>query len=707
MGVDLYAHNRQAYSAVCQMLATSDRAAVIHPTGTGKSFISFKLIEDHPDAFFLWLSPSEYIFRSQLDSLRQCAPEKLLENVNCLTYARLMQMSDAGIDNLEADYIILDEFHRCGAGQWGNGVSRLLIRKKKAKVLGLTATNIRYLDNRRDMAEELFQNHIASSMTLGEAIVRGILPPPKYVTTVFKWQQELDSYQHRVDAVRSAGVRTQTQAYLNTLRHALEKAEGLPQLFARHMKDRVGKYIVFCASVAQMNEIIAHILEWFGPIDQEPHYYRAFSDNPESSQAFSDFNTDSSDHLKLLFCIDMLNEGIHVRNISGVILFRPTISPIIYKQQIGRALTSGVSATPLIIDVASNYANLCSVDAIQAEMEEAAAHYRNIGHPEEIMTERFQVTEQIKDCRALFERLERGLNSGWDICYAAAKKYYETHGHLMVPDSYATSEGIQLGSWLGTQRRIYNGKAIGHLSADRIKKLNEIEMRWENRDDYIWERNLNLARDYVQAHGDLLVNHLYETEDGIRFGQWIHNTRQNYRSGKLSQEKIRQLEEIGMEWNVADARWQKYYSAAEAYYEMHGHLNVPYAYKTEDGIALGLWIRRIRLIQSGRKNGTPLTADQIQKLEQIGMVWTDRNKSRWMEYYESVKNYYEEHGNLNIPRTYRTPDGLALNTWLYQQRRYRKKQEAAGQKMPEERVVLLDQIGMVWESKRGVGEVWQ
>ena len=76
---------------------------------------------------------------------------------------------------------------------------------------GLTATNVRYLDNNRDMAEELFDGRIASEMTLGEAIVRGILPAPKYVTTVFRYQNELAKYQARVNSMHSPGCRTPTR----------------------------------------------------------------------------------------------------------------------------------------------------------------------------------------------------------------------------------------------------------------------------------------------------------------------------------------------------------------------------------------------------------------------------------------------------------------------------------------------------------------
>ncbi len=63
----------------------------------------------------------------------------------------------------------------CGAAEWGKGVNRLLLAYEDAKVLGFSATSVRYLDSQRDMAQELFDGHTASEMTLGEAIVKKIL----------------------------------------------------------------------------------------------------------------------------------------------------------------------------------------------------------------------------------------------------------------------------------------------------------------------------------------------------------------------------------------------------------------------------------------------------------------------------------------------------------------------------------------------------
>lgn len=51
--IDLFEHNKTAYKAAAVMLSETGKAAVIHPTGTGKSFIGFKLCEDNQDKIIL------------------------------------------------------------------------------------------------------------------------------------------------------------------------------------------------------------------------------------------------------------------------------------------------------------------------------------------------------------------------------------------------------------------------------------------------------------------------------------------------------------------------------------------------------------------------------------------------------------------------------------------------------------------------------
>ena len=620
MSVELYAHNRTAYAAVRRLLGQKGRAAVIHPTGTGKSFIAFRLVEDEPYARFLWLSPSEHIFKTQIENLRRSEPAFPGDAIRFYTYARLMLMDEKEMEQLQPDYIILDEFHRCGAQIWGAGVDRLLAACPAAKVLGLSATSVRYLDNQRDMAEELFGGDVASEMSLGEAIVRGILPAPKYVTTVFKYQQDLEMWQQRIDRAKSRGVRDNAQKYLDALRRALEQADGLDVIFQKHMTDRNGKYIVFCAS---------HVPEWFGGVDARPHCYTVYSDDPGTSKAFASFKADESEHLKLLFCVDMLNEGVHVPGVSGVILFRPTVSPTIYKQQIGRALTAGDTATPLILDVVNNVENLLSISALQEEMATAIQRMYLSGEGGQIVTERFEVIEQIRDCRELFRALHNSLTGTWEQYYQAASAFYAEHGHLRVPKKYV-SNGLCLGSWITTQRLVRSGRQAGRLTPEQIAKLDSVGMVWENRLEAAWERNFRYAEAYYREHGDLLVPVKYETEDGFKLGKWISNLRDQYQNGEkrtvLTPVRIQRLNEIGMQWDVHSVRWEQNYLEALRYYREHGDLLVPAEYKTDTGFNLGAWIRNLRQTRQGRSRQRPLTAEQIARLDTIGMRWTYRDR---------------------------------------------------------------------------------
>lgn len=708
MALQLYEHNTKAYNAVVEMLLRYGKAAVIHPTGTGKSYIAFKLIEDNPDATVLWLSPSEYIFKTQIESLKKQEQNFSLAHVHFYTYAKLMFCTPeqlAEIASLRPAYIILDEFHRAGAEHWGKSVQQLLELCPQIKLLGLTATKVRYLDNNRDMAEELFDNHIASEMTLGEAIVRGILPAPKYVTTVFRCQQELQKYQAQVESLHSPAIRQINQSYLDALRRALEQADGLETVFQYHITERNGKYIVFCSSKEHMDEMLRHVPEWFGGIGTKIKTYSTYSSDPEASKEFAAFKADQGDHLKLLFCIDMLNEGVHVEGVSGVILFRPTVSPIVYKQQIGRALTAGTTAAPLILDVVNNFEGLSSISGLQEEVDSAVHRLYQNGEGDRIVTDRFEVIEQVKDCRLLFEQLENSLSSTWDHYFAQAQIYYLEHGDLHVPLRYKTPGGLSLGDWIQTQRRLRKGKRpFGVLTQQQIDRLDSIGMVWETRSETAWMRGLEAAEKYHQKYGDLNVSSRYKTEDGFSLGNWIKNIRARFQAGGLNADQIDALNSLGMVWNSVDAKWERCYAEAAEYYEQHGGLNCPQSYVQPNGIKLGAWLENQR---TAYQEGT-LPPDRIKRLEQIGMEWNGYNDRQWRAAYQEAQRYYRQHGNLDVPYNYTCANGLELGHWIVRQRmtykgNFSDKNKVNRKRLSPQRKTLLDAIGMDWREQ----DPWQ
>ena len=756
MAVSLFPHNRTAYENVCAMLDRTGKAAVIHPTGTGKSFIGFRYAADHPQKKILWLAPSEYIFRTQMENWLSAGGEEL-KNLTFLTYAKLSIMTKEEIEALagktagtvpqdtgtvtsvredrvtvpcvlknptepslclprvtvpnnssfniyHSTLIVADEFHRAGALHWGMGLQRLLSACPAATILGLTATNIRYLDGQRDMAEELFDGHIASEMSLGEAIVRGILPAPKYVLSIFKYKDDLAKYELRARRTKNRATRDAAEEILEKLRRALDLAEGLEDIFDRHMTDRAGKYLVFCANAEHMRDMISRVPDWFYKVDAHPHVYSAYSEDPETDRAFADFKADASDHLKLLFCIDMLNEGIHVPDVSGVILLRPTVSPIVYKQQIGRALSASHSSSPsivlrgsppIIFDIVMNIENLYSISSVQEEIEAAVTYYRSLGLTDQIVTDSFEVIDEVHDCLELFDRLNDTLTASWDIMFEVAKAYRDEFGDLEVPVRYVTQEGYSLGQWIDTQRKIRKGTVKGALTSAQIRKLDTLGMRWESITDLSWERYYAAAKKYREEHGDLRVPWRYVTEDGIALGNWIANMRMNRRNGirnaYLTEERIKALDALGMQWDVLDYLFERNYAAAVEYHRRHGNLDVPAAYVDPNGVKLGAWLRRLCRIRAGKSQRGRLTEDQIGRLDALGMIWGNRNDLLWEKGYEHAAEYVRENRRFPGSTSYVCADGYKLGGWVADQReKYR-----AG-KMKPERKQRLDTLGMVW-----------
>ena len=678
--VTLYKHNQAAYEAASEMMLETGRAAVIHPTGTGKSFIGFKLCEDNPDKTVLWLSPSEYIFQTQIENLKATGAE-VPGNIVYLTYAKLMNMDEESIQAINPSLEVWDEFHRAGAAQWQTGIARLLRLFPYVPVLGLSATAVRYLDNQRDMSEELFGGNIASEMTLGEAISRGILNPPRYVMAVYSYKKDLERYQKRILSIRNKRQRDSANRILEALRRTLEKADGLDVIFRKYMPAPHGKYIVFCSNKEHMDEMMGH-LEWFRSVDECPRVYSVYSQDPAASESFDAFKADKvDDHLRLLYCIDALNEGIHVDGVDGVILLRPTVSPTVYKQQIGRALSASGSGEPVIFDIVNNIAGLYSISAIQDEMREFQQFYQLLGEPGILVNERFQLIEALEDCRELFRELEDTLTASWEFMYEEAKAYYEENGDLLPAADYVTPDRTKLGIWIVTQRTNYrNGAGI---SPEQIEKLNQIGMSWQTQHERQWEEKYRQAKEYWDAHGDLFPTRRMDA--GLAY--WIIRQRQKQRDGLLTDEQFDRLSALGMVWEF-EAVWEQKFEVAKAYLKEHGDLDIPATYETKDGVRLGSWYRSVR---NQYHSGT-LKEERKRRLEEIGIQWESVLARNWQQYYELAKQYYRDHGNLNINAHYETEGGVRLGTWISQQRYNRKR----GKYISEEQIRLLDEIGMSW-----------
>lgn len=280
-------------------------------------------------------------------------------------------------------------------------------------------------------------------------------------------------------------------------------------------------------------------------------------------------------------------------------------------------------------------------------------------------------------------------STNWDTAYAIAEQYYKDNGDLLVPKGYMVGD-FDLNAWIIERRRKYNKN---ELSAEKVELLNAIGMVWNIR-DHKWLEFYKLAKEYYKIHGNLHVSNACKFKKRS-LGGWIITQRDNYEAGKLSEEKIKLLNEIEMVWDKDkifpsrnELNWEKNYKLAKEYYETHGDLLVHRKYVVA-GVKLGVWIGSLRT------NKDTLTQEQIDRLDAIGMQWTllDKKKKTWEESYEIAKRYHEEHGNLIVEADVLYED-YNLYVWIQKQ-----KYNYAQGKLAKRKIQLLDEIDMVWNAK--------
>ncbi len=108
----------------------------------------------------------------------------------------------------------------------------------------------------------------------------------------------------------------------------------------------------------------------------------------------------------------------------------------------------------------NNIENLYSIGAVEQEMRDAMLLLRDRGEGAEVVVDRFDVIDELRDCRELFSKLEETLTTSWELMFSYASQYYREHGDLKIPSQYK-ADGIWIAKWLNEQRQIYIGNRPG------------------------------------------------------------------------------------------------------------------------------------------------------------------------------------------------------------------------------------------------------
>lgn len=687
MSMTLNPVNEAAFQKAVQSLETLNRAAVFHPTGTGKSCIAWKVVEAHPQTTFFWLVAGAQRLALRQAELARYNGGTLPGNVrfcDCEKLAAATPEQWVRLGEQKPGCIVLDCYHELSAVCWAQSVQKLLRMCPQAKVLGLGVPNGAPVCA---AAQELFADCIVSHMTVAEAMAAGTMPVPSaYAALLWPQEEELATLRARIKNLCMPKGDTSLRVQYEELSWSLRQVENLTVLLPRLLSDTNGHYLVLFESAAYQKKLGTELEQLLRTVDPAVRFYAADHACFADSAAVETFLSDTAPGPKVLLCVNAPGVQQPLEGLAGVILVRQSSLMSTFKQMLCRALVAAGSRSVPVFDLVAQFEGLGNGRTLQRDCTEAMTKAGS-------KTPGFRQERPMQQTYRLYGKLRREMEARWEVLCQAAADAAAKEGTLELPRSYTIHSGVPVGKWLELQRQVQAGQRPGRLTAEQAAKLEKLGIRWNHRLEAAWEKGFASAQKYRTEHGDLLVPVRYRDKNDFALGEWIVYNRQRYLGGNLTQNRIERLEAIGMVWSTSNDLWEQNYAAATQYYLEHGDLEVPIKYETPSGFGLGVWLGAQR---AAHKAGE-LPQEQVERLDALGMDWTNRNDRKWMSLYDVAAAYYHEHGNLNVPSEYVTPDGVLLGKWVARQRYAYLNPDRSSARVTPERKALLDKLGMVWE----------
>lgn len=329
--------------------AGEGKALLISATGTGKTYASaFALRDDNPKKA-LFLVHREQIAKQAIASYKRVfgntkvfgllsGNEKDYEAEYLFSTMQMMAKPEVLAQFAEDEFqtIIIDEAHRVGASSYQN----IMEYFKPAFWLGMTASPER-TDNYD--VYQAFDHNIAYEIRLQQALEEGLLCPFHYFGIT-----DLQIDGETVD--EETGLKDFNKLTSDArVDYIIEQIE-----YYGYSGERV-KGLIFCSSKKEANILS----EKFNDRDYRTLALTGKDSQEKREEAIERLVTDAEeDRLDYILTVDIFNEGVDIPEINQVIMLRPTESPIVFVQQLGRGLrkAEGKEYT-VILDFIGNYKN--------------------------------------------------------------------------------------------------------------------------------------------------------------------------------------------------------------------------------------------------------------------------------------------------------------------------------------------------------------
>ena len=269
----------------------------------------------------------------------------------------------------------------------------------------------------------------------------------------------------------------------------------------------------------------------------------------------------------------------------------------------------------------------------------------------------------------------------WEQGFAELVAYKNKYGDCLVSKNFRLKSDYQLNNWVTNQRVTKDS-----LSSDKVKRLDELEFVWDVK-EYFWERGFEELVNYKNEHGNCIVDNLFKTQSSYQLGSWVGAQRTNK---QLSSGCVKRLDELGFIWDERQRRWDQGLEELIDFKNHNGNCSVNANFKTKSGYNLGNWVG------SQRSKKSSLSLDKLQRLNELGFVW-DQRQQLWEQGFEELVAYKYKYGDCIVLNGFKAQAGYELGNWV-------KWQRAKRSSLSLDKIKRLDELGFVWDPRE---QLWE
>lgn len=658
-------HNQEAFQEINKMIESGiKKIAAPRATGSGKTYLMGALAEQYNDDKKLVLEPT----RPLLNSIKDKFDEFGITNTDFITYQKLIRMSDEDIAAMDYKLIFLDECHHGTAPIWGEKIDCLMKAHSDSIIFGTSATTIR--NDGVNVVETLFDNNAIDELPLSTAIARKVLPCPHYITAIYRLDDEFEKLKKRIeDSTNTKDEKIEFYRKMQEMKIHFEKSYGIPLILNKYIKVRNGRYLVFCKNKKHLDAMRDVVIEWFHTAGiKDIHSYAVYSDYPEKERDYKDFCEDNSDSAKIMFSVNMLNEGLHIEDISGVLMLRTTRSNLVYLQQLGRLLEAGnMDKYLLVFDFVNNFSSANGGVGLLREIKDAIAREKESDPDfddsgfEDIDT--YFVIDQVVEIQEMFREIEGRLSGSWDLYIKALKQYKEREGDCLVPhrhiETLENERSVNLGAWVSNIR--YSKKQEGRtqyvLTSEMLMQLETIGFIWDKK-RHDFEKNVNACIEFYKNNNRIPIVTIKD-EYEKKLAYFISDQRKVIdRNLPYPKWKKELLNSIPTFFDKKEGSVERFCKMVLLYKKEHGHTDIKKNEVLDNGYKIGIIYNTLMQRYKNHK----LSLSEIERLEELGICLESKFQRRFNEKMKLAKDATNE--NIIISRKNQYYNSINLYTWI-------------------------------------------